>query len=218
MKEKKKRNKFFSALVYIISALIFILALFLLLTSMVFQSNDKAYLMGYRPYVVLTGSMEPDIKTGSLVIIKQTDPDTIKVGDVISFISEDPKILGQIVSHNVVEIKEDEKGERVFITQGSANQRVDEYPVNEVNVTGVVVYHSHALGNIYNALSNRAVLFALTIVPLAVIVIYTFIEVVKNARLLKDSPKESETDTEDKEKVKKENPEQTEDNPEGKNE
>ena len=46
-------------------------------------------LFGYIPYTVLSGSMEPEIKTGSIVYVKEADPDDIKVGDILeAFIME----------------------------------------------------------------------------------------------------------------------------------
>ena len=123
--------------------------------------------------------MEPDIPEGSIVVVKRTDPEKIEVGDVISFISSDPAIAGSVNTHSVIEIDRDEKG-LVFTTKGTANPIPDEYKVRPDDVVGVVKFHSLKLGNLYRVLSNRTVLFIITIVPLAVIVIYSLVELIVN--------------------------------------
>ncbi len=42
-------------------------------------------LMGYHPYAVLSGSMEPTYRTGDLIFVKAADPETIRPGDPITF-------------------------------------------------------------------------------------------------------------------------------------
>ena len=41
--------------------------------------------MGYKPLFVLTGSMEPGIKTGDMIIVKGIKESKIKEGDVVTF-------------------------------------------------------------------------------------------------------------------------------------
>ena len=174
--KKTKRSK---KIVWILSAILFVIAFSLLITSIVFQKNNKAYLFGYRIYYISTGSMEPDIAEGSIAVVKKTDPADIKVGDVISFISSDPAIAGNINTHAVYAIEEDEQG-LLFTTKGTANPVPDEYKVRPDDITGVVASHSKTLGKVFGALSNRTLLFVLTIVPLAVIVLYSLIELIIN--------------------------------------
>ncbi len=75
------------------------------------------YLFGFTPYVVLSGSMEPTIKTGSLCFInKHAKYETIKEKDIIAFKASG----GTLVTHRVVSI--DENG---FVTKGDNNKNQD---------------------------------------------------------------------------------------------
>nr|WP_317283096.1 signal peptidase I [uncultured Sellimonas sp.] len=57
-------------------------------------------LMGYEEMAVLTGSMEPKYPVGSLIYVKEENPENLKVGDVITYrLSEDT-----VVTHRIVEI------------------------------------------------------------------------------------------------------------------
>ena len=95
---------------------------------------------------VLTGSMEPDIPVGSLVVIVPTAAEDIKVGNVITFITESHKV----VTHKVVRINL-EKNE--FITQGITNNTVD--PANRYeNVMGVVRFSVPVIGRVFSWVST----------------------------------------------------------------
>ncbi len=59
---------------------------------------------GWRTEVVISGSMEPAIRTGSIVIVRPTLPETIRTGDVIMFFSPDRKSL---TTHRVVGVESD---------------------------------------------------------------------------------------------------------------
>jgi len=56
--------------------------------------------MGYKPFIVLSGSMEPTISTGDLVLTKEVAPEQINIGDIITF-----RVEGNtMVTHRVTDI------------------------------------------------------------------------------------------------------------------
>lgn len=197
--EKKKSRA--SKVVSVISVIVFIIALALLIVSIIFQRNPRATLFGYRLYTVETPSMEPDIPRNSLIVVKRIDPNELEVGDVISFFSSDPSIEGKINTHAIYAIDR-EDGKLIFTTKGVNNPIPDEAKVSPDDIVGIVKSHSASLGKVYKALSNRAVLFIVTIVPLAVIVIVYFVELVINIHKPYpedgDGKKENPTDRSDK--------------------
>lgn len=79
-------------------------------------------------YVVMSGSMEPGIKTGSVMVTGLVEASEVRVGEVITFTSpEDPR---QVVVHRVEE-KKLVNGQRVFRTKGDNNNGVDAWVVTE---------------------------------------------------------------------------------------
>ena len=87
---------------------------------------------GTIPLIVLTDSMDPDIKSGDLIICKTVDTDQIEIDDVISFF--DPAGNGTaIVTHKVIDIIE-EDGVRYFRTKGINNNTEDRLSVREDRV------------------------------------------------------------------------------------
>ena len=100
------------------------------------NKNEVPSIGGNAPLIVLTGSMDPTIKAGDLIVTKKVDAKDVKVGDVISFF--DPEGNGSsIVTHRVIGIEIDEtSGEIFFRTQGDNNDIADMTPVPERNLVG----------------------------------------------------------------------------------
>ena len=92
-------------------------------------------LFPFQPALVGSGSMEPKMYPGDVVIIAKVPADNVELGDVIQFrVPEEVTIM-----HRVIEIQETEGGSKVFITKGDANDEPDSEPVLPDNVVGKAV-------------------------------------------------------------------------------
>ena len=89
---------------------------------------------GIHMYSVITGSMEPEIPTGSLVYVKNVEPESVKEDDVIAFYAA--KDGGSIITHRVVS-NSTVMGE--FITKGDANKTKDMNPVKYNDYIGKMI-------------------------------------------------------------------------------
>lgn len=173
-------KKLISNVVNVLSIAIILLALFILASVVMTRSGDVPQVGGYSVLRVLTGSMEPDIPTDSVILVRIADGDQVQVGDVISFYSADPAIRGSVNTHRVIGI-EAENGTRIFRTQGDANLVPDQYPVDDANLIGIVVGSSYAVGRIIRLLSNPLVFFPLVLIPLLVMVILNVVSAIRSA-------------------------------------
>ena len=94
-------------------------------------------ILGIKPMVVLSGSMEPAIKTGSLCFVnKSKDYESINEGDIITY-----KLLGEKITHRVVE-----KRDEGCLTKGDANDVKDLGIVNKSNYYGKMIFSIPFLG------------------------------------------------------------------------
>lgn len=129
--------------------------------------------VGYTPYTILSGSMEPTYHVGSLIYVKKVDTSTLEVGDPITFaLSEDT-----IATHRIVEVVPDEEDASVirFRTKGDANETVDGALVHYKNVLGKPVFTIPYLGYVadyiqhppgmYTAIAAGVILLLLVFVP-----------------------------------------------------
>jgi len=140
--------------------------------------------------VVATGSMEPEIKTGSFILIESVDPDDVRIGDVLTFRSSDPTVPnGMPVTHKVVGISTDKHGTRCFTTKGTANDKQDDYPVYDRDIYGRVTFCSQTIGTVVR-FTQSSWLFPILIVILVINLIFSFITVVKEAKNYKEQQTE----------------------------
>jgi signal peptidase I len=109
---------------------------------------------GSVPLTVLTGSMSPTYDPGSVVVVRPTPVDELRIGDAITFQerSGDPRV----VTHRIVSISFAADGTRRFVTRGDANGAVDPEPVREVQVRGKVWYSVPYAGHAATALDPTA--------------------------------------------------------------
>lgn len=107
---------------------------------------------GFSAFTVLSGSMEKEIPKGSLILVRQVDPNTLQVGDDITYMKD----AETTITHRIVEIIEDDPqtGQRFFRTQGIMNAEPDQELVAAVNVVGKVVFHSYAAGQVASVVSR----------------------------------------------------------------
>jgi signal peptidase len=96
---------------------------------------------GWRSEVVISGSMEPAIQTGSVVIVTPIVPDAIQKGDIIMYSSLDMRSL---ITHRVVGVESEPTLQ--FITRGDANNNPDINPVAPGQIVGIVAFTVPYLG------------------------------------------------------------------------
>ena len=130
-------------------------------------------LVGLKPFVVLSGSMEPTYPVGSLIYVKSVDHKTLQAGDPITYLISD----NTVVTHRIIEVLPDEEDPETlrFFTKGDANDVADGASVHYKNVIGKPVfsipylgYLSHYIQNppgMYVAIAGGALLILLVFLP-----------------------------------------------------
>ena len=130
-----------------------LLALVLLIAALVIA---LPMLTKSTPYTVLTSSMTPSYPAGTLVVVKPTDVQQIRIGDVVTYQLESNQPA--VVTHRVIQIIEPTtaSGTESFITKGDANSLPDAKPVKPVQVRGVVWYAVPYIGWVNNVVNGDA--------------------------------------------------------------
>lgn len=107
---------------------------------------------GFTAHPILSGSMEPAIKTGSLALVKNVPVSTLTVGDVIAFRPEDRSIG---IAHRIIEIN-NENGEKAFTTKGDANNSPDAEPyVARTTQIGKIFFSLPYMGYLFTFLQTK---------------------------------------------------------------
>lgn len=169
-------------------------------TIFVMSTGKHVFVCGYQVLRVLTSSMKPAIEENTCIIVKRVDVDQLQVGDIITFVSDDPDIQGYYNTHRIYEITE-ENGERIFTTKGDAISEPDPYPVYEDKVEGIYVQElpgGRLLGKFFLALSDNKVYFLVIMLPLTLCLLSYLWQVVAmiNSSNDEDEDEEEEEDGE----------------------
>jgi signal peptidase len=100
-------------------------------------------LTGHRSMTVLTGSMEPTLETGSVVLDEVIHPSEARIGDIVTF--TDPANPKRLITHRLKSARV-EGGTAHMVTKGDANDTVEEWDVPVEGEIGRVIYHVPKLG------------------------------------------------------------------------
>jgi signal peptidase len=99
---------------------------------------------GATPLTVLTGSMEPHLPPGTLLVVKPVKPADIHIGDVVTY-EPNPNDATTVISHRVIGIANNTDGTRTFTVQGDANNAPDA-PVMQKQVVAKLWYSVPLMG------------------------------------------------------------------------
>lgn len=155
---------------YCLFGLIICLSLFVLTLRFL---GETPSVFGYSFYYVLTESMEPEIMSGEMILGKVTDPDELQVGDVITYVGETGTLKDKIITHKIIEIKDD-----TFITQGVANDFPDP-PVGATQVLSRYVATIPVAGKMFSVINSKYGFIFLIVTPLALLIVNEISIIVK---------------------------------------
>lgn len=186
VKEKIKPFKFISS---IISYAIFIWLLLIGITLLIYIADIKIRAAKgdntpptYNAYVVLTGSMIPEIMPKDVVITKKREAKELEVNDIITFVSSDPRLSNIIVTHRIKNKYYDSTtGKYTFQTKGDNNNVEDFTLAEEQNIIGEVIYKIPKLGYIQELLATKGGLIIIVLIPCLTILSYDIVKLCKKA-------------------------------------
>jgi signal peptidase I len=137
-------------------------------------SGGEPNIMGYQLKTVLSGSMEPEINTGSIIAIKPGgDVNRFEKGDVITFLKPD----NTLVTHRILEVRG--SGDlKQYITKGDNNEDPDQEPVLSQNIIGEYVgFTLPFVGYLLDFAKSKEGTATLLILPGMLLLIYSGITI-----------------------------------------
>jgi signal peptidase len=144
---------------------ILIINLTLIIKSFVYPDKVPGF-FGYKPFIVLSGSMEPEFYTGDIVLVKEVPADTLAIGDVIAF-----RLNNSVVTHRIIEVNNTD-GTREFFTKGDNNNTEDNIAITYDMVEGKYLFAVSGLGNFALFLQTPVGMLLFIAVPLIAFILY----------------------------------------------
>ncbi|HPZ24246.1 MAG TPA: signal peptidase I [Bacilli bacterium] len=148
-----QNNKAIKVISMILKTIAYIILLAILLVIVVQKvTKNNMTVGGYRIFTIVTGSMVPEYNVGDILVSKEVDPGTLKVGDDISYRGEVGDFSGKIITHRIITAFHDDKGYH-FVTKGIANE-IEDPGIMGDQVYGKVVYKTIFLSTICKLMNN----------------------------------------------------------------
>jgi signal peptidase len=130
--------------------------------------------LGDHPHTDLSGSMEPTISPGDVVINEGIEPWEAQVGDIVTF--RDPQDPSKLLTHRVVSTKD--TGSRIaFVTQGDANNTQEHWRVPATGEVGRLAYIVPWVGHLAVLTRTRLGWGLLVGIPLLAILIEELVRI-----------------------------------------
>lgn len=183
MSKKGKAKRVFKYITDVISwtclcilILIGALLVWYFISAKIYASKGEKYTPYFSLYTIISPSMEPNIKVYDVILDTRVDDvNTIKEGDIITFISSGNLSSGMTITHRVVEVLHTDEGLR-FRTKGDNNQTADGALVIPENVLGKTLLRIPMLGRVQFLLASKGGLLIFILIPAVGIIVYDIIK------------------------------------------
>ena len=125
-----------NVIVCLLAVMAICMMVFTIIAVNTFDRNDRS-IFGYKMLVVLSDSMSAtDFKAGDLIFVQNTNPQELKTGDIIAYVSQDSENYGETVAHKIRKAVTDDQGNPGFVTYGTTTDVDDKAIVTWSNILG----------------------------------------------------------------------------------
>lgn len=163
--------------------------------------NEIPSFFGWKPFIVLSGSMETEIFAGDVAVVKEVDTATLKKDDIIAFRSGDI-----VITHRIYDIVQEE-GEIKYITKGDNNNAEDNGYVLPDQIEGLYQFKISRLGNLAMFVQTPMGMIVCLSIPFIILVLVQITDTRKNKKYMEEKLNNQKSMEEEIARLKKENEE-----------
>ena len=173
-------NKAMKLLSYAIIVVLIFLGIFFayyFFSLKMYEKNPTVNIPKFGLYTIISPSMEPNVKVYDVVVdLNVFNENSIKKGDIITFISNSNVSKGLTVTHRVVDVITNADGSKSYITKGDNNLKADQATVNYNDILGKVLFKIPQLGRVQFLIANKFGWLLAILIPALCVIIYDFIK------------------------------------------
>lgn len=156
-------NKIFNIILCIIIIPIVCVNITMFIQSTINKDKVPSFL-GYKFFVILTGSMEDTLNIEDFIITKEVKDTQLNIGDIISF-----KEKNTIITHRITQIN-NEGNIKIFTTKGDNNNTEDLYKVTQDKIEGKYIFKIPYMGKVLKFLQSIWGILLLILIPVTTII------------------------------------------------
>ncbi len=113
-------------------------------------SGEAPNIFGYQIFRVSSGSMEPELMVGDVILVKSVEPEEVRKGDTVTYKGEDGDFGDKFITHKVVEEPVIENDVYIFQTQGIYEGALPDPLWDEEQLIGKFVCKIPYINAVYN--------------------------------------------------------------------
>lgn len=201
--QKLFNNKIFQVVYGIFRTIVVSLLVVYLAFIVIQRLTNNSSIFGYRVFTVATGSMEPVYMVNDVILVKDVDIDTLRVGDDVAYLGNSSVNRGLVITHRIVRIEPNEVGEVRYYLKG-VNNEYEDPSISGSQIYGKVVGKVYVINFINHVVKNMYGFFFLVFCPLVLVIFLEIadtiidIKVSKNELRLIDDSNDTKDSTNDK--------------------
>lgn len=169
-------SKVISYTIIIILMIIASFLIFFAITGKIAESKNQN--PPYSLYTIVSPSMTPSINVYDVILVKNVKINSLKVGDVITFYSQNSFFGNTPITHRIVEII-DNQDTLSFKVKGDANEKEDSEIVLSKNIIGKVIIKFPKLGKLQYFLASKKGWILAIVIPTLLIISYDIYKLFK---------------------------------------
>ena len=194
--QKLLENKAFKIIYGIIRTFIVSFLVIYLLFVIIQRVTNNSSIFGYRMFTVATGSMEPVYNVNDVILVKDTDPSTLKVGDDIAYLGNRDAVKGLVVTHRIIRI-ETLDDNKVHYTLKGVNNKYEDPSITEDQILGKVLGKVYVVNFINHVVKNIYGFFFLVFCPLVLVIFLEIADTIIDIKLENNELRLAETESKD---------------------
>ncbi|MBR3762668.1 MAG: signal peptidase I [Lachnospiraceae bacterium] len=169
---KKACNIIKNVIVCMVTILAICMMIFTVISVCTFDRNDRS-LFGYKAFIVLSDSMSAtDFGAGDLILVKEIEPEKLKAGDIIAYISQNSDNYGETITHKIRSLTTDTEGNPGFITYGTTTGVDDEKIVTYPYILGLYQFRLPKVGTFFHFLKTVPGYILLILIPFLILILF----------------------------------------------
>ena len=159
--------------------------IFTLISVNTFDQTDRN-IFGFKFFIVTSDSMSAtDFDAGDVVISKNVDPKTLKEGEIITFLSQNPENFSEIITHKIRRLTINAKGHPAFVTYGTTTNTDDATVVTHEYVVGKYVGKIPKVGSLFQFLKTTPGYMICILIPFLLLILSQGLNCIHLFRLYK---------------------------------
>ena len=183
--QKLLENKAFKIIYGIIKTFIVSFLVIYLLFVIIQRVTNNSSIFGYRMFTVATGSLEPVYNVHDVLLVKDTEPSTLKVGDDIAYLGNRDAVKGLVVTHRIIRI-ETLDDNKVHYTLKGVNNKYEDPSITEDQILGKVLGKVYVVNFINHVVKNIYGFFFLVFCPLVLVIFLEIADTIIEAKVEKN--------------------------------